>query len=62
MKNIQSTNHILMIDPAIFYANPETMDSNHYQDEQSAGPAIDRTAAARAEFQALRDMLVAEEL
>jgi hypothetical protein len=59
MNNKQSTNHILMIDPAIFYANPETMDSNHYQDEQSAGPTIDKTAEARAEFQALRDLLVA---
>ncbi|MAH04635.1 MAG: hypothetical protein CL561_03645 [Alphaproteobacteria bacterium] len=55
---MQSTNHILMIDPAVFYANPETMDSNHYQDEESAGPTIDKTAEARKEFQGLRDMLV----
>ena len=27
----QSTNHILMIKPAIFYKNAETIESNHYQ-------------------------------
>lgn len=59
MENIQSTNHILMIDPAVFYANPETMDSNHYQDEDNAGPSVDKTAEAKAEFKGLRDLLVA---
>tara|TARA_R110002124_G_scaffold129483_1_gene290809 strand:- start:108098 stop:109000 length:903 start_codon:yes stop_codon:yes gene_type:complete len=54
----QTTNHILMIDPAVFYANPETMDSNHYQDESSAGPTVDKTAEAHKEFQDLRDILV----
>jgi hypothetical protein len=27
----QSTNHVLMIEPAVFYANPETMETNAYQ-------------------------------
>lgn len=58
MENIQTTNHILMIDPAVFYANPETMDSNHYQDEENAGPTVDKTLEARKEFQGLRDLLV----
>ena len=29
----QSTNHILMIKPAIFYKNAQTIESNHYQIE-----------------------------
>ena len=58
MNDIQTTNHILMIDPAVFYANPETMDSNHYQDEDNAGPTVDKTAEAKAEFKGLRDLLV----
>ena len=27
----QSSNHIFMIEPEVFYSNEETIDSNHYQ-------------------------------
>jgi len=27
----QSTNHIFMIEPEVFYSNEQTIDSNHYQ-------------------------------
>ena len=30
---VQSTRHLFMIEPACFYANPETMDTNVYQVE-----------------------------
>ena len=33
MKEKQSTNHIFMVEPAEFYMNPETLESNHYQIE-----------------------------
>ena len=35
MMSAQSTNHLLMIEPASFYANPETMETNVYQVEES---------------------------
>tara|TARA_X000000368_G_scaffold417788_1_gene415198 strand:- start:1990 stop:2889 length:900 start_codon:yes stop_codon:yes gene_type:complete len=31
MKEKQSTNHIFMVEPAEFYMNPQTLESNHYQ-------------------------------
>ena len=33
MKEKQSTNHIFMVEPAEFYMNPQTLESNHYQIE-----------------------------
>ena len=33
MKQKQSTNHIFMVEPAEFYMNPQTLESNHYQIE-----------------------------
>lgn len=54
----QSTRHILMIEPAVFYANPETMETNVYQHEEAS---VDEKAvydSALAEFKAYRDALV----
>ncbi len=54
----QSTNHLLMVEPAVFYANPETMKTNAYQvkgDVESHDVTLQR---ARAEFRNYRDMLV----
>lgn len=57
MRKKQSTRHIVMIEPGEFYANPETMDTNHYQiDEHEAIPEVTRRAIA--EFRGLRDTLV----
>lgn len=56
-KGPQSTGHLLLIEPAAFYANPETMDTNVYQVEEKETPeAI--YARALQEFRAFRDMLV----
>ena len=33
MKEKQSTNYIFMVEPAEFYMNPQTLESNHYQIE-----------------------------
>ncbi len=56
----QSTNHILMVRPEVFYANPQTMDTNAYQidGEAEANDVILRNAMN--EFHAYRDMLVAK--
>jgi hypothetical protein len=32
----QSSNHIFMIEPEVFYSNEETIDSNHYQYENDS--------------------------
>lgn len=53
----QSTRHIMMIEPAVFYANPETMETNIYQvDEKEQEAQIYRHALA--EFRGFRDLLV----
>ncbi len=53
----QSTNHVLMIEPASFYANPETMETNAYQvDSMEDKEEITRRAVQ--EFRGLRDLLV----
>lgn len=60
----QSTNHILLIEPAVFYANPETMDSNAYQvqTQVKSKHITDETKEevyqkALAEFNAFRELL-----
>ncbi len=56
----QSTNHLLMVEPAVFYANPQTMDTNVYQiAEDGLDPEIILNQAQK-EFQNYRDMLVEE--
>ncbi len=55
----QSTNHLLMVEPATFYANPQTMETNAYQ---VTGRVQDENGeifrAARQEFCNFRDLLV----
>ena len=53
----QSTNHVLMIEPGSFFANPETMETNAYQVE-GMEDREETTRRAIAEFRALRDALV----
>ncbi len=53
----QSTNHLLMIEPAEFYANPETMATNVYQVTQTETAEAVFTRAL-CEFRAFRDALV----
>lgn len=55
----QSTNHLLMIEPASFYANPQTMETNVYQAENRDEPKEVTLGNAREEFRAYRDELVA---
>lgn len=54
----QSTRNIMMIEPAEFYANPETMETNVYQIDQSDVDGAEINRNALAEFHAYRDMLV----
>jgi hypothetical protein len=53
----QSTRHIMLIEPAAFYANPETMGTNVYQIDKHEDKAViyDR---ALTEFRGFRDKLV----
>lgn len=53
----QSSNHLLMVEPASFYANPETMETNVYQVEETESRE-DVFAKALAEFRGFRDALV----
>lgn len=53
----QSTNHILVMEPVDFHANPETMPTNSYQHKDDKDTAeIDKLALA--EFRVMRDLLV----
>lgn len=54
----QSTSHILMVRPSVFYANPQTMDTNAYQVDGDIEPHDVILQKALVEFNAYRDMLV----
>ncbi len=54
----QSTNHLFMIEPAVFYANPETMDTNVYQVETSSRTHSELLTLALKEFRTYRDKLI----
>ena len=54
----QSTNHILMIEPSVFYANPQTMDTNAYQVDGDVESREVTLSKALAEFRVYRDLLV----
>ena len=57
----QTTNHLLLIEPSCFYANPETMDTNVYQvDEHESHDST--LQKALDEFRTFRDMLVANDV
>lgn len=51
-------NHILMVEPVEFFANPETMDTNVYQHAQVTLSHEEIFRKALAEFRAFRDLLV----
>lgn len=53
----QSTNHIMVMEPLEFYANPQTMETNSYQHENEEDVAEIHHKAVQ-EFRAFRDMLV----
>lgn len=56
-ESVQSTRHIMMMEPAAFRANPQTFATNQYQDMTPADEAAIH-ALAVAEFRGLRDALV----
>src|ERR1700682_225023 len=49
----QSTDAVLMVRPAVFYANAETAASNAFQAEHAAVPSAEVLTRARAEFDAV---------
>ena len=53
----QSTNHIMMMEPVDFYANPLTMETNSYQHENDTD-VKDIQIRAKNEFRAFRDLLI----
>lgn len=53
----QSTNHIMMMEPVEFHANPQTKATNSYQHEDDKDTAEIQKAAV-AELRAFRDLLV----
>lgn len=55
--NRQSTRHIMMMEPAAFYANPQTFETNQYQDTTPSDTNAIHSAAV-AEFRAFRDRLI----
>lgn len=54
----QSTNHLMMIEPAEFYANPETAATNAYQ-AGTGKPDPEILRAAMEEFERFYDVLIA---
>ncbi|PZQ44155.1 MAG: hypothetical protein DI551_10710 [Micavibrio aeruginosavorus] len=57
MTDPQSTNHIMMMEPMAFHANPQTKETNSYQHEDDKDIAAIQKKAV-AEFRAFRDLLV----
>jgi len=55
---VQCARTVLMVRPATFYANPETLATNAFQ-KPLAVPAADTLAAARAEFERAAEALAA---
>ncbi|NQZ13907.1 MAG: hypothetical protein HRT94_03640 [Alphaproteobacteria bacterium] len=55
-KNPQSTNHIMVMEPGLFHANPQTMATNSYQHEDE-GELSSIHEKAVDEFRVFRDML-----
>ncbi len=57
MSNVQSTNHILMIEPKEFFLNPETQETNVYQvdEQENHNETLNK---ALKEFRAYRDCMV----
>lgn len=53
----QSTRHIMMMEPADFYSNPQTMETNQYQAENPDDISSIHEQAVK-EFRCLRDTLV----
>ena len=53
----QSTNHIFMIEPSIFYKNSQTIESNHYQAEEESEDTKIITLKALSEFNRFKVML-----
>ncbi len=53
----QSTRHIMMMEPAEFYSNPQTMETNQYQAENPEDITAIHDSAVN-EFRTLRDLLV----
>jgi hypothetical protein len=53
----QSTNHIMVMEPLEFFANPQTMETNSYQHSNDLDVAEIHQKAV-AEFRAFRDLLV----
>jgi hypothetical protein len=56
--SVQSTNHIFMIEPADFYDNPQTKETNSYQVREDSKEHTDIQAKALQEFRTYRDMLI----
>ncbi len=54
---VQSTNHIMVMEPKGFYSNPETMATNSYQ-HTNPDDVSDVQSKAVAELRAFRDLLV----
>jgi len=56
----QSTNHLFMVEPAEFYVNPETIETNAYQVREGIEESPEEIfEKALQEFRAYRDLLVA---
>ena len=53
----QSTNHVFMIEPKVFFASPETMETNFYQSEDATS-RDEILKLAIHEFRQYRDALV----
>ena len=57
-KSLQSTNHILVMEPVEFYANPETMETNSYQHADTEEDREVIHQKALREFRDMRDLMV----
>ena len=57
MEDKQSTNKLFMVEPKVFFMNPQTASSNHYQVDDNSKSADEILKQAKREFNAFKNAL-----
>ena len=58
MQDKQSTNKIFMVEPKVFFMNPQTASSNHYQIDDNSKDSKAILNAAKKEFNNFKNCLI----
>ena len=55
MQDKQSTNKIFMVEPEVFFMNPQTASSNHYQVDDNSKITYEILKQAKREFNSFKN-------